>query len=301
MKPVNELPIQTYQKNPLEQHNSRGEKAAIRFFDSNDRKDMQRLRQIIAGAGTQQWMDEVSDLSDEDLRAWAKEKGGWRKRNSYLFAVVPNADQPNAGEVMGFVYIYGGKDERAQADRLIRKSFLPPDASKARVYEISAASIPNEQGIQEGSGLMASARRQAVLEVDRLSREMDLKERLHRGLSGQELKEYEALESQRTTPDTYIFTFVDPDNMPSLRAAKAAGFIEVGETTYDPEDESNPNAKKDLVLILDWSKNQQRLAEKSYPTVFTSPHRQEQPVYVPIDPATQLEDSNAQKLDTFSK
>jgi hypothetical protein len=296
MRVIDELPFKNYENHRREQRNSVGEKAAIRFFNTDDREDMARLRRIIHGQGTQKWMDEVSDLTDEDLRTWAQEKGGWRKRNAFLFAVTPSAGQPDAGEVAGFVYIYGGADERAQARRLVEKGMVPASVLEGKVYETSSAVLPNAEGLQADSGLMASARRQVFAEVDKRSRMnsvRNIRNTIRRAM-GLPDPEYQALvadvqekESTRTTPNTFFYTFIHPDNVSSLRAAQASGFELVGEATYDPAEEDNPEAKKDLVLVLDWARAQQRLAEKSYQSVFKN--RDQMPEYVPV--TQQAEDS----------
>lgn len=295
MQPISELHDQYYSQHPREQRNLVGEKAAIRFFDSNDRQDMSKLRAIVASPGAQQWMEEVAELDDEDLRVWAQEKGGWKKRNAFLFAAVNNADHPSnvneavnssdhpnlAGEVEGFVYFYSGHDERTRVSRMIQQGFLPAAALSARSYEVSMAVAPDAQGKQETSGTMASSLRQALFEVDRLSYRNKIKDTLYRAFKGgsaaefsqvvkdtQLIQDIQSRDTQRLAPDTYFFAFIDPKNTSSRQAFAAAGYEDVGEMSYDQDEDGT--ASLDRVYVLKPEKAQQRILQKSYLRLF--PH-----------------------------
>lgn len=232
--------------NTKEQKSIVGQNAAIRFFDAENPVDVENLRKIMNAEGTQKWLAGVDKLRNADeIRKWIKGEGEWSRFDGLLFAVTSSIkNKEKASEAMGFIYFYCSDDEKKRAERMVIKGFLPKNATEGKVYEFGVASLPGENGLQKGSGLMASALRESCSEVGGLR------------------------------PDTTIFAFVDPENVDSQRAVEAGGFVCVGEMNYD----GNETGIKDKVYVLDWKLLQKKLVEKSYTGIIDTSDKGFQPL-----------------------
>ncbi len=227
------LPVKDYSNVPGEQKKIIGQTSAIRRFDTGDREDLLRLRDIIKSEKVKKWMDDLN-LTHRKIIDWANEwgtnTGGADEEgplNSYIFAVSGSPEtviSDEVGEVQGFVYFYRSPDEEVNFARLREKfpGVLPkPDSS---TYEISAAAHQEASSHQIASGI-----RQACIGVDRNIREQN---------GGNETQ---------VEPETQIVAYIDPRNIKSKRAFEAAGFKRIGRLKYDAE-----SVTMDYVYILDW-------------------------------------------------
>lgn len=206
-----------------------GERAAIRFFDSENKEDMVRLKKIIGHSEVRDRMDSVAGMSKRDMLDWADEKGSYGRY--YLFAVsgteeVFGVGSKQVGQVQGFVYLYAGSEERKIVERLMKAGLIKrSEVGKKRVFEISFAKLPRTK-----KGQMGSAVRQACMELTRLDRE--------RGGTG-----------------AFVFCFIDESNEGSIRVVEACGFERRGRHFYE-EDSKEMSA----LFVLNYKKL--RLMEK---------------------------------------
>jgi RimJ/RimL family protein N-acetyltransferase len=196
-------------KNELKIKRYAGEKSAIRFFDSENREDMLRLRKIVDHPEVQEMMDSVAGMSKMDRLEWADEKGVYGRY--YMFAVSGTKenfpDNPSeVGQVQGFVYLYAGAEEKMIASRMIRAGFIKKEeVDDYKIFEISFAKLPKAQG-----GQISSAVRQACLELKRL-------DRMKKGTG------------------VFVFCFIDETNAGSMRVAEACGFERRGKHFYEAD------------------------------------------------------------------
>lgn len=77
----------------------------IRLFDQHSQADVDALRSIVNRTSVQQFMDEVDNLSDQDLRDWIQETG---KDGSILYAIIAHQDS----SPIGFVYFYPSEKQK---------------------------------------------------------------------------------------------------------------------------------------------------------------------------------------------
>lgn len=194
-------------KNELRLKKYPGEKSAIRFFDSENRDDMLRLRKIVDHGEVQEMMDSVVGMSKKDRYEWADEKGAYGRY--YMFAVsgseaIFGKESEEIGKVQGFVYLYAGKDEKIIANRMVQAGFIKrAELNDNKIFEISFAKLPKAPG-----GQISSAVRQACLELRRLDK----------------IKEGTGV---------FVFCFIDEKNTGSMRVVEACGFERRGKHFYE--------------------------------------------------------------------
>lgn len=206
-----------------------GEKSGIRFFNHKNKEDMQRLKEITKSKQVKAWMDDI-DIDDEDLLDWAKESKG----NSYLYAVVglqPTVSIEEEGKVQGFIYFYTGRQEIKRVKRLVEAGILPKTTLTHKMFEFSSARHP-----EAASGQMASAVRQALLEVRKLVRK--------------------TADNPRLPVDFFCYTH--PNNTLAIRAFESACFTYKGKMKYDTD---SPRAQN--VYLLDWKKLKTKMTENA--------------------------------------
>lgn len=201
-----------------------GEKVEIRFFDTDCKEDMVRLRRIVDHKDVQEMMDSVAGMSKRDRYEWADEKGAYGRY--YMFAVsgteaIFGKEQPGEiGQVQGFVYLYAGSEEKKIVNRIVRLGLIKKDeVADSKVFEISFAKLPKAPG-----GQISSAVRQACLELKRL-------DRIKRGTG------------------VFVFCFIDEKNTGSMRVVEACGFVRRGRHFYE-EDSKEMSA----LYVLEYAK-----------------------------------------------
>lgn len=197
-------------KNELKLKKYPGEKAGIRFFDSERKEDMLRLRRIVEHGEVQDMMDSVAGMSKQDRYEWADEKGAYGRY--YMFAVsgtdkiFTEEQKDEIGEVQGFVYLYAGSEEKKIINRIVRLGLIKKsEVNDNKVFEISFAKLPKAPG-----GQISSAVRQACLELKRLDR----------------VKEGTGV---------FVFCFIDERNVGSMRVVEACGFERRGRHFYEED------------------------------------------------------------------
>ena len=200
-------------KNELKLKKYPGEKAGIRFFDSERKEDMLRLRRIVEHGDVQDMMDSVAGMSKQDRYEWADEKGAYGRY--YMFAVsgtdkiFGEEQKDEIGEVQGFVYLYAGSEEKKIINRIVRLGLIKKnEVNDNKVFEISFAKLPKAPG-----GQISSAVRQACLELKRLDR----------------VKEGTGV---------FVFCFIDESNVGSMRVVEACGFERRGRHFYEEDSNS---------------------------------------------------------------
>jgi len=201
-----------------------GEKAGIRFFDTDSQEDMLRLRRIVDHKDVQEMMDSVAGMSKQDRYEWADEKGAYGRY--YMFAVsgteaLFGKEQPDEmGQVQGFVYLYAGSEEKKIVNRIVRLGLIKnSEVGDRKVFEISFAKLPKAPG-----GQISSVVRQACLELKRL-------DRVKKG-SG-----------------VFVFCFIDEKNTGSMKVVEACGFERRGKHFYE-EDSKDMSA----LYVLNYTK-----------------------------------------------
>jgi len=198
-----------------------GQAAAIRFFDENSRDDFEAVNEILQAKQIRNWMDDAGKISWKDYRIWA----GTHTKQSFLFSVHDSRLEKKSQikVVRGFVNIYSERGEKYRVKRMVKEGIIKESGNK-HFLEISMAIRPFEDGSISGSGLMSSALRQSCLQV-------------------------RSWLNYPKESELVIYGFIDPKNVASIRAIKAAGFIEKGKSLYDSTADD-----KSLVYILSWRK-----------------------------------------------
>lgn len=200
-----------------------GERAAIRFFDSDRKEDMVRLRKIIDCKDVRDRMDSVARMSKRDMYDWADEKGSYGRY--YLFAVsgteeVFGESSKQIGEVQGFVYLYAGSEERKIIERIVKAGLIKKSRlGKRRVFEISFAKLPRTK-----KGQIGSAVRQACMELSRLDKK--------KGGKG-----------------AFVYCFIDESNDGSIRVVESCGFVRKGRHFYEED-----SRDKSALFVLSYKK-----------------------------------------------
>lgn len=206
-----------------------GQAAAIRYFDENSKDDFAIINEILKDKRVKSWMDDTGRISWADYKDWA----GRHSSDSFLFSVHDSRlkTEKEIREIKGFVNIYSGHGEKFRARRLIQSGIFKKGPNK-QILEISMAlrALPN--GRISGSGLMSSALRQSCVQV--------------RSWLGK-IKD----------SDLIIYGFIDPDNIASIRALQASGFIKKGRAKYDSSSEDDS-----LVYVLSWRKLRRKIRER---------------------------------------
>ncbi len=203
-----------------------GEKSALRFFDSENKEDMLRLRKIVEHKDVQDMMDSVAGMSKRDRYDWADEKGAYGRY--FMFAVagteaIFEERKEEIGKVQGFVYLYAGSDERKIAKRMVRAGFLKEtEIEDKMIFEISFAKLPQAPG-----GQISSAVRQACLEVKRITK-------------------------ANNETGVFVFCFIDEGNAGSKRVVEACGFERRGKHFYEAD-----SAEMSALYVLDYKKLQE--------------------------------------------
>lgn len=207
-----------------------GQTAAIRFFDPHSQKDLASLREILHHKQVKKWMDDTYYLTKREYQDWA----GTVTHNNFLFAVLDaRVSSLKAMEtIYGFVYIYSEREEKFRVRRMLKKGFLTPTTKTRYSLEVSFAAKPQKNGIILGTGLMASAIRQACLQVQMLL-------------------------NTNPKPVIDIFAFVDPVNEPAQRTLIAAGFAKIGSMKYDWD-----SPGESLLYSLNWRILQKKIRQK---------------------------------------
>ena len=218
-------------KNELKLKKYPGEKSAIRFFDTENKDDMLRLRKIIEHREVQKMMDSVDGMSKTDRYEWAEERGVYGRY--YMFAIsgtekIFSEESREIGKVQGFVYLYAGSDEKKIASRMVRAGFLKKEeVNDNKIFEISFAKLPGSP-----SGQIASAVRQACMELKRLDR----------------VKEGTGV---------FVFCFIDETNVGSMRVVEACGFERRGKHFYEAD-----SKEMSALFVLDYGKLRKIAKEK---------------------------------------
>ena len=211
-------------KDELKLKRYKGERSAVRFFDSKNKEDMARLRLIVQDSEVQERMDSVAGMSKKDMLEWADERGAYGRY--YLFAVEGTEEifgeeqKEEIGQVQGFVYLYAGAEEKKIMERIVKTGLIKEsEIDEEKVFEISFAKLPKAP-----NGQIGSAVRQALLELKRLDR----------------IKEGTGV---------FVYCFIDETNVGSMRVAEACGFVRRGKHFYE-EDSQEMSA----LYILDYRK-----------------------------------------------
>jgi len=187
----------------------KGERSAVRFFDSGSKEDMARLRKIVQHQEVQERMDSVANMSRKDMFEWADEKGAYGRY--YLFAVSGTEDifgeeTEEIGQVQGFVYLYAGSEEKKIIDRMVKAKIIKANlVNNNKIFEISFAKLP-----ESPSGQISSAVRQACLELKRV-------------------------DTQKKGTGVFVFCFIDETNIGSMRVVEACGFERMGKHFYEED------------------------------------------------------------------
>lgn len=222
--PIEELGIEDYSVSRREQTRYRGQIAAVRYLDPQDRVDALRLKAIITSPAVGKWMKDLK-MTDQMYIDWMSERGPAKNRRHHLFAVsASQRSMPkDIGEVQGFVYFYFGSDERKQVRRVVEEGILSSeDIKEKRVLEISYAKSPDAPRGRMVGGVM-----QSCLEVSKVMQRL-----------------------RDTAPtNILILAYTDPENELSERVAVESGFVKIG-TVSSYSTENKPNT----VFLLDWNR-----------------------------------------------
>jgi hypothetical protein len=175
-------------------------------------------------------MDDTFYLTKREYQEWA----GTVTQNNFLFAVLDArvATLKAMETIFGFVYIYSEREEKFRVRRMLKQGFLTPTLKTRYSLEISFAARQQKNGMPLGTGLMASAIRQACLQTQMLL-------------------------STVPKPVIDIFAFVDPGNEPAQRTLIAAGFANIGSMKYDWD-----SPGESFVYLLKWRILQKKIRQK---------------------------------------
>ncbi len=206
-----------------------GQAAAIRFFDPDSYDDYAAMLQILRGRETKKWMEDVQQIPRSEYREWASS----HKTLNFLFSVHDTRIQTDDDlPIKGFVYLYSEYKERRRVQRMVDRGLILPGEGRENILEISFAAMPDNGGVQSGSGLMSSASREACLQMRMLLKP--------------------------TTPsDLLIFAFVDEGNIPSHHTLEASGFVRKGIMRYDYD-----SYEENFVYTLDWPLLEEKIKAK---------------------------------------
>jgi hypothetical protein len=217
--------------NPIEMVRTVGEKAALRPFNTEDPKDIQKLRDIDHWSETLKWVyDPGAPLYEaKGLRNWVKDFFQ-NRRYKTLFAISSSDESIPAfekGEAQGWIRM----DAAASVNTRLKNALGISLANLPNPIEVTYVKHP-----EAPKGLMASGLRQACWQVSRMDG---------------------SITDDQAIPHRIIFAFVKPENLDSITVLDHSGFVKKASGVYwhlnDPL--SNPHDKYDC-FVLDWAKLQ---------------------------------------------
>lgn len=216
-------------------------RAAIRYLDFDDKRDMKRLLSTIRHPRVKKFVDGLTGMDISDVRGWAdeyKDHTGFANDGEWmvLFGIAGTPSNPSIknsqiGEYQGFVNCYSSPGDREQTRsnaRLLGRRII----QATDIVELSVAKWPPAP-----SGQVDSAIRQVCLEINRIK--------------GKSLRNDTGKHSKKSEPDMLIVAYIEPQNIHSRKVFELSGFINRGETKYVGD---NGKVESDLLYELDWKK-----------------------------------------------
>ncbi|MFH1971705.1 MAG: hypothetical protein ABIJ05_04970 [Patescibacteria group bacterium] len=227
-----------YKEHPRTQIRYIGEtEAAIRFVDTEDREDINRMFDIASNKTVQSFVDDLDGMTIGDIQKWADRHKIKNSKDWEVLYVVSGSPEyvkkEEVGEIQGFVNCYSNQETRDEVKEF--KVLLPNINSKTQLVELSIA-----KRSQSKPGQISSAVRQVCLELNKLK--------------GKDI----------FSPEMLIFVYVKTLNNAGKEVFKRACFENRGKVNLKGE-------KDDYYLFtLNWDKLNSLVHSNSDKVQFTS-------------------------------
>lgn len=210
--------------------------------------DRLALRRILNSKRVQRWMDidGLKDTSRAAIEEWMKEREGHRFLSLVRTSRVNKFGEQQA--TRGFVYAYGNnlniedKDKQEQEElkelQKIKEDWRSLEQKRRIAYMEKVAGEREEfkemvRGLVDKKILPESVLKASVFEVSYAKDAAAAP-----GLIAPELVNLCEEIREKAGKDSVFLAFVDPNNLPSINALKAAGFEQVGSVKYEADSET---------------------------------------------------------------